>query len=110
MAKGMVWICKSSRTNCVFHISYEKRLQREKHLNNTHLPKLMINLSVFFLEYRTLKNSLRPTRSLLHIKIQDLCKEIETLDLYPVLKEVVEICKSELLIQRSVAMYCTQFQ
>ena len=43
----------------------------------------------------------------LHIKIQDLCKESETLDLYRVLKKVVEIWKSELLIHVSVAMYCS---
>lgn len=84
-------------------------MQRKKHLNNTHLPKMMINLSIFFLDYRTPKKCSSPVRFLLHIKIQDLCKVIETLDLYPVLKEVVEICKSELLIHVSVAMYCTQF-
>ena len=37
-------------------------------------------------------------RFLLHIKILRLCKESETLDLYPILKETMEIWKSELLI------------
>ena len=42
MSEGMVWIAQSSLTNCLFHIAYEKRLQRENHLIYTHLPKLVI--------------------------------------------------------------------
>ena len=38
-------------------------------------------------------------RFLLHIKILRLCKESETLDLYPVLKETMEIEKVDLELQ-----------
>ena len=43
MAMCTLWICYSSRTNCMFHIlSYKKWVQREKYPNNTHLPNLQL--------------------------------------------------------------------